>query len=73
MAKKPGRKPKRRPNFTVFARIDPDVGAAFESFVAAQPRPRASFAAHVEAALAEYLGHHGVTEYPGMIPPTGKP
>lgn len=51
--------PKRRPHYNVAARIDPAVGKAFEDYVNRQPRPKATFAAHVEAALAEYVQRHG--------------
>lgn len=43
--KKPkgGDKPTRAPNYTVFARISPELGEAFEAYIASlRPRPTAT-------------------------------
>jgi hypothetical protein len=52
--RKPGRPKGRQPTYTLYARVAPEVGAAFERYIeATEPRP--SDKAVIELAIKEFL------------------
>ena len=55
-----GRPPGRTPSYTVFARISPEVGKAFEEHLKTI-KPKTTMGALVELAMEEYLSRHGVS------------
>src|SRR5262245_31141660 len=69
--KKHGNGRGRKPAYTLFVRISPQLGAAFEGYVAAT-EPRPSRTSVLELALREYLTRRGVWP-PGGRPDGGPP
>jgi hypothetical protein len=64
--KKPaGDKPNRTPNYTVFARISPELGEAFDAYVnSLRPKPTATSV--LQVCIEEFLKEKG------FWPPEGK-
>lgn len=57
-AKSGAGKPQRSPAYIVYARISPEIGAAFEDYLSkAEPKPTSKAA--LELALKEFLGQRG--------------